>query len=272
MDSHRSNCLPYLLAAEGFDVWVGNNRGNRISQTPGRYHNYNIDDLVQFDQPAIINGVLAVTDKKKVIYVGHSQGSTQFLLAVGEQPALREKVAAFVGLGTIVSLSGVTENKPMNLLARIYFFELLQFMGFSKLLLISRWMSQAIGVTMYNSGLHLQMVMRGIKQLVGCNGKTIPEHMIGVIFTHEPGGGSVNNVLHWMQCFRSKKRFRKFCYGRKKNLQLYGDETPPEYCLSHLKELPFPCFLFRGEKDGLASHEDFTELVGLFNEDRVLSV
>jgi hypothetical protein len=50
----------------------------------------------------------------------------------------------------------------------------LQLLGFEKLLLISRWMSQAIGVTMYNSALHLKMVMRGIKHLVGINGKTIP--------------------------------------------------------------------------------------------------
>ena len=28
----RSKSLPYILAAEGYEVWVGNNRGNRISQ------------------------------------------------------------------------------------------------------------------------------------------------------------------------------------------------------------------------------------------------
>lgn len=89
-------------------MWVGNNRGNRISQTEGSYHNYNIDDLVQFDQPAIIHGVLQVTAKQKIIYVGHSQGSTQLLLALGVHPALKEKIAAFVGMGALVSLSRVT--------------------------------------------------------------------------------------------------------------------------------------------------------------------
>jgi lysosomal acid lipase/cholesteryl ester hydrolase len=100
--------LPYLLAGEGYDVWVGNNRGNRISQSVGEYHNYTIDDLVEYDQPAIINGVLEVTGREKVVFVGHSQGSTQFLLAMGVHAGLEERVAAFVGLGTILSLSRVT--------------------------------------------------------------------------------------------------------------------------------------------------------------------
>ena len=42
-------------------------------------------------------------------------------------------------------------------------------------------------------------------------------------------------------------------------------EIAPEYCLKHLKELPFSSFLFRGEKDALASHEDFAELLAMFN-------
>ncbi len=75
-------------------------------------------------------------------------------------------------------------------------------------------MSQAIGITMFNSNVHLRMVMRGIKELIGINGDTIPNSMIGVIFTHEPGGGSVNNVLHWIQCFRKKNNFSRFCYGK----------------------------------------------------------
>jgi len=46
--------------------------------------------------------------------------------------------------------------------------------------------------------------------------------MLGRIFTHEPGGGSSNNVIHWMQCFRSKDTLRRFDYGKKKNKMIYG--------------------------------------------------
>lgn len=179
------------------------------------------------------------------------------MLALGVHERLKERVALFVGMGSIVSLRSLIENIPLNFMSRVYFFELLQLLGFENVLLISRWMSQAIGVLIYNSSFHLRLIMRGIKQLVGINNDLIPNSMIGLIFTHEPGGGSVNNLLHWMQCFRSRKNFSKFCYGKRRNLEVYGMEKPPEYTLQHLKTLPFPSLLFRGEKDGLASHEDF---------------
>jgi hypothetical protein len=96
--------------------------------------------------------------------------------------------------------------------------------------------------------------MTGIKKLIGINKGNIPENMIGVIFTHEPGGASVNNVLHWIQCFRNKKKFHRFCYGAKKNLEIYGSKDSPEYCFKYLKDVPFNSYIFRGEKDALVSH------------------
>lgn len=65
--------------------------------------------------------------------------------------------------------------------------------------------------------------MSSIKQLIGSNEKDkIPDEMLARIFTHEPGGGSSNNVIHWMQCFRSKSNLKKFDYGKNKNKILYG--------------------------------------------------
>ena len=59
----KSKSLPYLMAEQGYDVWVGNNRGNRLSRDEDdscpQYWEYTFDHLVQYDQPAIINGVLA---------------------------------------------------------------------------------------------------------------------------------------------------------------------------------------------------------------------
>jgi pimeloyl-ACP methyl ester carboxylesterase len=100
-----------MLAKLGFDVWIGNNRGNRVSKdennNDAEYWAYNFDHLVEYDQPAIIEGVLRETGKEKVIYLGHSQGSTQFLLGLGVHRELSCKIAAFIGLGTVVSLQNV---------------------------------------------------------------------------------------------------------------------------------------------------------------------
>lgn len=82
----RKNALPYVLAAQGYDVWVGNNRGTKHSLRNSHlkdYWEYNFDHFVQYDQPTMIEGILKETKADKIIYIGHSQGSAQFIAASG---------------------------------------------------------------------------------------------------------------------------------------------------------------------------------------------
>ena len=76
--------LPYLLAKEGYDIWLGNNRGNTYSM---KHTNYGVDttsfwdfsfhELGIYDLPAKIDCILNATNHTKLIYVGHSQGTTE---------------------------------------------------------------------------------------------------------------------------------------------------------------------------------------------------
>lgn len=52
----------------------------------------------------MIDGILEVTNKEKIVYIGHSQGSTQFLLGLGVNSQIKDKIASFIGLGTVISL------------------------------------------------------------------------------------------------------------------------------------------------------------------------
>lgn len=75
----------------GFDVWVGNNRGTKYSmQESSRkgYWDFGFDQLAKYDIPAFIESILIESKANKIIYVGHSQGSTQFKAALVERPEL----------------------------------------------------------------------------------------------------------------------------------------------------------------------------------------
>ena len=103
-------------------MWVSNNRGTKHSLRNSHlkdYWEYNFDHFVQYDQPAIIQGVLNETKKDKVIYIGHSQGSAQFLAASGVHEKIRNSVKCFIGIGTAAGLEGLTSHGAVKFLSKI---------------------------------------------------------------------------------------------------------------------------------------------------------
>jgi hypothetical protein len=79
-------------------------------------------------------------------------------------------------------------------------------------------LSKAVGVLIYNSRLHYHIMMKFIRMLSGHTLRNkIPTELFGVIITHEPGGASANNALHWVQCYRLGGTMKKFDFGKLKN-------------------------------------------------------
>lgn len=79
--------LAYMLADLGYDVWLGNSRGNRYSNTHNRLNNetqqywdFSWHEIGIFDLPAMIDYTLSITGQRKVHYIGHSMGTTAYLV------------------------------------------------------------------------------------------------------------------------------------------------------------------------------------------------
>lgn len=139
----------------------------------------------------------------------------------------------------------------LKLLDQFKLVELCRWLGFKKILVLPRMITKSVGILIYNCRLYYDSMMMFVRMLCGHSQKNkISSELFGVMITHEPGGSSSNNALHWVQCYRNGV-MKKFDYGPKKNLEIYGSETPETYCLEHLQSLPFKTYLFRGMKDAV---------------------
>jgi len=98
---HPGSDLAGYLAALGFDVWLAEYRGDRTSVAPSpaewRAGEWNADDIVRQDLPAILDHVQAATGKPQVWLVGHSLGGALgYMLAQGPHAG---RIAGLVTLG-----------------------------------------------------------------------------------------------------------------------------------------------------------------------------
>jgi len=50
--------------------------------------------------------------------------------------------------------------------------------------------------------------------------------------------------------------FKKYDFGKEKNLKIYGTEKPPHYNVENLKNITVPQYLFFGSADIVSSKTD----------------
>lgn len=205
------NCLPFILADLGYDVWLGNNRGNKYSKkhvtmAPNSkdFWDFSIDNFALFDIPDTINYILNVVgDQKKVVYIGFSQGSAQAFAALSIHPSLNRKVELFIALAPAMAPPGLSNN-VVNSLMRASPSLIYLFFG-RKAILNSTAFWQSI---MYPR-LFVQAIDYSLQTLFNWRSRNISYYQKLAAYSHLYSFTSVKSVVHWFQIIRSG-RFHMF--------------------------------------------------------------
>lgn len=259
--NYPSQSLAYLLADAGYDVWLGNVRGNtysrhlRYTRKQKQFWDFSFDQMIRYDLPATLDFVLAHTTEKELFYVGHSQGTLMLFGLLSEKPEYSKKIKLFSALGPVTTVGYMTS--PVRYLAP--FAEdssiLLRFFGEYDFL-PSNWFIRLLAKTMCRYAISREICENAIFIICGTDLKEMNLTRLPVFVSHTPAGTSVKNMVHYAQMVLHK-RFQKFDYGTDMNRQVYGQGTPPEYNVTGIN---VPVALYWSLNDWFADPRDVAQL------------
>ncbi|KAJ8922165.1 hypothetical protein NQ315_004100 [Exocentrus adspersus] len=257
--------ISYYMADRGFDVWLLNTRGSRHSRkhttlnpdTDKKYWDFGWHEVAVSDTPSAIDYILKVTNKTKLFYFGHSQGSTSYFAFASERPEYNSKINIAVN------------SAPSCLLGDVQ--NLVRLMGKHSSLI------QELGNIL---NLH-EIFPRGYTELLNLVLKTLCSEMTffvdlcyailyfgnvygdmepttpQFVFSKAPGHCSLKQLLHYFQIVYSGKQYD---YGVEGNLRMYGTKSPPLYSFSNMTA---PIALFYASEDNICPSKGVERLAKL---------
>lgn len=258
-----SKGLGYILADAGYDVWLGNYRGNTYSRNHTYlepkdkiFWDFTWDEMAKYDIPAEITKVLEVTGQSDLQYIGHSMGTTAFMAMHHYRLDIAAKVRLAHFLAPVASV-GYMES-PIAWIAKIdgILGAILDLLGIGEFL-PSNTLMDCLASLFCNEG-GLQGICSNILfVLCGFDEAQLNKTLLETIMHHTPAGASSTTILHYGQEVNSKG-FHGYDWGSKaENFQHHKGEVP----VYRLEDVTTPTALYWGDNDWLAAPQDILNTI-----------
>ncbi|CAH1402322.1 unnamed protein product [Nezara viridula] len=261
--SRPDKALGFILADQGYDVWMPNSRGNTYSRMhkslnihSAEYWDFSFHEMGYYDLPACIDYILRQTGYPKLEYIGHSQGTSIFFILASTRPEYNEKISYMSALAPIAYLDQVRGT------LKALIFVSTQLEWFSKHLGLHAILSDSWAVRMMEKVLCETFSFAEafcdnlVFLIVGYDSQQWNMTLLPTIDNYMPAGTSIKQLVHFAQIAKSTQ-FRQYDYGYLKNLEVYHQRDPPDYDLSKIST---PVTLHYGNNDWLTGINDIAKL------------
>uniref|UniRef100_A0ACD5XQL1 Uncharacterized protein n=1 Tax=Avena sativa TaxID=4498 RepID=A0ACD5XQL1_AVESA len=227
--------LGYILADNGFDVWIGNVRGTRWSKGHSTltvhdklFWDWSWQELAEYDLLAMLSYVYTVR-QSKILYVGHSQGTIMGLAAFS-LPEIAKMISSAALLCPITYLDHVSARFVLRAVA-MHLDQMLLTMGIHQLNFRSDMGVQIVDSLCDDGHVDCNSLLSAITGENCCfNGSRVDYYL-----EYEPHPSSTKNLHHLFEMIR-KGTFARYDYGLWGNLKRYGQLRPPPFDLSNIPE------------------------------------
>ncbi|XXG50267.1 hypothetical protein AAC387_Pa02g4311 [Persea americana] len=248
--------LGYILADSGFDVWIANARGTRwslkhqsLNRTEPAYWAWSLDELVQFELPAIVGFVHNQT-RQKMHFVGNSLGALVGLASFSEGKLVDMLKSA--ALPTPIAYLSHMTSVIGQLAAKAFLGEIMtDLLGIPEFNPKEKVFACFLNSLCSKPGINCYDLMTSLSGKNCCmNSSTFD-----LFLKYGPQSTSTKTMVHLAQAVR-KGVTTKFDYGSPKaNIVHYSQTEPPVYNMSNIPN-DLPLFLSYGGQDAISDVYD----------------
>ncbi|KAH8247352.1 hypothetical protein KR038_002929 [Drosophila bunnanda] len=229
--------LPFLLSDAGYDVWLGNTRGNRFSRNHTslstkhpNFWRFSWHEIGYYDIAAAIDYTLSTEngkDQEGIHYVGHSQGTTVMLVLMSLRPEYNKKIKTSHLLAPVAFMDNMDDFMVNTLSPYLGYNNVYSTLFCSQEFLPHNDFVLALFYNVCQPESVVSSFCSGTEDTEKEEGRTntTAESLFSGV---SPAGVSTDQIVHYMQEHQST-HFRQFDFGTKKNLKMYGSEVPPDY-------------------------------------------
>lgn len=270
-----SNSIPLVLAEAGYDVWLGNNRGNKysckhISRKPSHedFWDFSLDEMIRYDLPTMVEYVLAQTGAESLTLIGFSQGTAQTFGCMSSNPRLAQKINLFIALAPVSQVRGFS-NPVVDSLARARPDFIFLLFGKKSILPSTLFWRKVL-----SRNLFVLAIDQAIEFLFGWSAACLDPAEKPLLYSHIYSYSSVKTVVHWFQIIQNTT-FQMFDDSLSNNASTspydrYTTQVLPQY---RTLQLACPVACFYGGKDNLPNTKAVLasipkDKVALFHEEK----
>lgn len=247
--------LAFILADNGYDVWLANTRGNKYADgniywdpTDEQFWNWNWDQHALIDIPAVIRYVTITTRVQNINFIGHSQGATTAIASFSTDATLAKHIKVLVALAPVTYL--YNQMSPLlSSLATLRADYVLSLLGDKRFVPTPQILHSLLGSVCSVTPAICNNVLGS---LFGTS-TMLNTSRLPVFTAHWPDSTSIQNLIHWIRSTRDKN-FENF----------NGTSYFPQYLGTKMA-------LYYGDSDYLGDPQDIQRLLDAAGTNAVYS-
>ncbi|KAL7286735.1 hypothetical protein TKK_0019037 [Trichogramma kaykai] len=198
-----------------------------------------------YDLPASIDFVLKPTGRKKLMYVGFSQGTTSYFVMTSSRPKYNDKIEAMFALGSVAYCENMSSPIVQFLAKLRYFVKLILYllMGFTgEFKPTNRFFEKFSSLLCNDESILHPVCVNALFLIVGIDWNGFDRDLLPQILHHVPAGASIRQFMHFARLIRK------------------GGFQSPDRIEYNLYKIRSKIFLYHSKNDWISSVSDVKEL------------